>query len=368
MNQTTIATSLRLRAGELVEVRSREEILATLDRNACLDDLPFMPEMFEFCGRRLRVYKRAHKTCDTIHYTGSRRMANAVHLEGVRCDGNAHGGCEAECLIFWKEAWLKRVSDGPSLSGGGVPPAAGAPAVRNVGSPGCIEGDVLANTRQIEGPPSDQPIYVCQATQLLKASSPLPWWDVRQYWEAYASGNFSLRWILGVLCYASYNAVMQRGGRLGIPRALMRFYDAAQKLRGQPRHPRTRGRIPAGGRTPAVSLNLRPGEMVRVKDFETILDTIDTGHRNRGMRWDAEMVPYCGGVFRVRKRVRQIIDERTGKMLRLKSEPVILEGVICQSKYSEGRFLCPRSIYSYWHEVWLERVAQDSPTVSKRDG
>ena len=36
-------------------------------------------------------------------------MKNSVHLEGVRCDGEGHRGCQAGCLIFWKEAWLKRV-------------------------------------------------------------------------------------------------------------------------------------------------------------------------------------------------------------------------------------------------------------------
>lgn len=103
--------TLQLRSGELVEVRSKEEILGSLDRKGQLEGLPFMPQMFQFCGQKFRVFKRAHKTCDTVNdYTG-RRMNNAVHLEGIRCDGQAYGGCEAGCLIFWKEAWLKRAND-----------------------------------------------------------------------------------------------------------------------------------------------------------------------------------------------------------------------------------------------------------------
>src|SRR5690349_9789766 len=100
--------NLNLKAGDWVEVRSREEILATLDENGCLENLPFMPEMFAFCGRRLRVYKRAHKTCDTVNDYKGRRMKDAVHLDGVRCDGQGHGGCEASCLIYWKTAWLRK--------------------------------------------------------------------------------------------------------------------------------------------------------------------------------------------------------------------------------------------------------------------
>src|SRR5262245_2737931 len=105
---------LGLRIGELVEVRSRDEILATLDATGRLDGLPFMPEMLKQCGRRFRVFRRAIKACDTIGNTGMHRMEDAVHLEGVRCDGSAHAGCQALCMVYWKEAWLKRVEPGGS--------------------------------------------------------------------------------------------------------------------------------------------------------------------------------------------------------------------------------------------------------------
>jgi hypothetical protein len=42
--------ALDLKAGEWVEVRSREEILATLDERSRLENLPFMPEMLHYCG------------------------------------------------------------------------------------------------------------------------------------------------------------------------------------------------------------------------------------------------------------------------------------------------------------------------------
>ncbi len=71
--------------------------------------LPFMPEMLKYCGARMMVGKRAHKTCDPALGIGGRKMANTVHLSNIRCNGAAHDGCEAGCLIFWKEAWLKRI-------------------------------------------------------------------------------------------------------------------------------------------------------------------------------------------------------------------------------------------------------------------
>ena len=108
------AAGSRLKVGDWVEVRSKEEILATLDRDGCLEGMPFMPEMLSFCGQRFQIYKRAHKTCDTVFPVRGRRVHEAVHLN-TRCDGSAHGGCQAGCLIFWKQAWL-RLAEGPSSS------------------------------------------------------------------------------------------------------------------------------------------------------------------------------------------------------------------------------------------------------------
>ena len=109
-----------LRAGDLVEIRSADEIMATLDERGEFENLPFMPEMLKFCGRRLTVNKVAHKLCDTISGTGIHKMTNAVHLTDARCDGAAHGGCQTACLLYWKEAWLKRVEPGEERAAGGT--------------------------------------------------------------------------------------------------------------------------------------------------------------------------------------------------------------------------------------------------------
>src|SRR5208282_1399154 len=132
--------SSKLRAGDWVEVRSKEEILRTLDRDGRLDGMPFMPEMFAFCGKRFQVYKRAHKTCDVVFPVRGRWVEQAVHLE-TRCDGQAHDGCQAGCLLFWKTAWLKpvnRSSSEPSVARVEVQPE--HPKADSPG-PGCAEAD-----------------------------------------------------------------------------------------------------------------------------------------------------------------------------------------------------------------------------------
>ncbi|HWF60820.1 MAG TPA: hypothetical protein VN666_11005 [Nitrospira sp.] len=52
---------MKLRAGDLVEVKSKDEILATLDEQGALDQLPFMLEMLQYCGKQLKVFKRVHE-------------------------------------------------------------------------------------------------------------------------------------------------------------------------------------------------------------------------------------------------------------------------------------------------------------------
>src|SRR6266568_4304197 len=97
---------LGLKAGEWVLVRGKDEILATLDKNGRLEELPFMPHMLQYCGQKLRVAKHAHKMCGTQHPTVSGSMNDAVVIEDLRCNGEGYGGCEAGCLFIWKEAWL----------------------------------------------------------------------------------------------------------------------------------------------------------------------------------------------------------------------------------------------------------------------
>ena len=355
---------LNLHADEWVEVRSKEEILQTLEKKGQLENLPFMPQMFNYCGKRLRVYKRAHKTCDTVTLTGGRQMANAVHLEGIRCDGEAYAGCQAGSLIFWKDAWLKRVThNGKSEESSQQESQSGH---HRPNATTCTEADVLAGTRAKHEKDSDEPRHVCQITQLPSATIHLPMSRISQYLEDYTSGNVTLNRMFRGFVYAGYYRLSEAGIGLG---AFMRWlYDRFQTLWGGVPFPRKRGTIPAGQRTPECTLNLQSGELVRVKRYKEILATLDTANRNRGLLFDAEMVPYCGEVHRVFRCVHKILDEKTGKLMTFKNPCIVLEGVVCQSRYTDCKYcplFCPRAIYSYWREIWLERVNKNNLGVAE---
>src|SRR6185312_1416252 len=150
---------MTLRTGDMVEVRSKEEILKMLGPDGRLDRMPFMPEMLQYCGRRFRVSGVAHKTCDTATLLMGRRMHDAVFLEDLRCEGSSHGGCQARCLLFWKTQWLKPV-DGPPDAGAAPAPAPGPPRQRKAAF---TEQQLRDATSTVMA--SGEPRYSCQATE-----------------------------------------------------------------------------------------------------------------------------------------------------------------------------------------------------------
>jgi hypothetical protein len=321
-----------LRVGDRVRVRSRKEILATLDPDGRVDGLPFMPEMLAFAGQTLPVDAVTHRTCDTVKTSGSsgttRRMERAVHLEGVRCDGSAHGGCQAGCLIFWKQDWLEAAPEDA--------PATPAPATP------LADQDVpasLAATTHGPGHTDDDPVYACQATEMLRATSFVSPRQPGLWVKDVRSGNAGTGTALASLAVLAFNRWQGLSGRL--PRAL--------RIRGGRSWP---WYVPSGERRRHPPLDLQPGELVEVRSQAEIEATLDDKGALRGLRFGAEMLPYCGRRARVLARVERIIDEKTGRMLRLR-DCIILEDVWCQGTF---RALCRRKIYTYWREAWLRRA------------
>ena len=105
-------------------------------------------------------------------------------------------------------------------------------------------------------------------------------------------------------------------------------------------------------RTPTISLDLQPGEIVRVKSKKEILRTLNRTGMNRGLMFTPEMEKYLGKTFRVLKRLDKMIIEQTGIMRKI-ANTVLLDGAFCDGKAHKG---CPRHCYCIWREIWLERT------------
>lgn len=329
------------RAGDMVEVRSAEEILATLDDRGGVDGMPFMPEMLAHCGKRYRVAASGHKTCDSTFYGEGRVMEDTVFLENLRCGGEAHAGCEAQCLLFFKLQWLKPVEPVRDWK------LRARPAPATPRSLEWLQG--LATTRDAEG----NLLYRCQATEHLNASRPFKPNNPGLYLADLRSGNVGLgHFLRGLLLLGVWHLRRLPAGYrvwVGLYEALHRFfYDAPG--------PHMEGRIPKGQPTPDVRLDLQPGDWVRVKPLKEINETINTANRNRGLAYNPEMSAFCGGTYRVERRITRIVDEKSGKLLDMKGPCILLQGGYCKSLYHPEALFCPKRVPQYFREAWLDRV------------
>lgn len=325
----TSADRRPLRPGDVVEVRSAAEILATMDSDAAVEGMPFMPEMARYVGRRFTITRRVDKICDTIASTGSRRMPATVYLDDLRCDGSGHGGCQASCKLYWKDAWLRRVDHQPAVSDENPEAAIKLERLAQAGT---------RTMREIEGQPSE--VWRCQATEAFNASTPMKATYLPQYWRELTNGNFGLFRFLGL---SARGFIMEIARRIGLLRPL--------PLRG-----------PGSQSTAAERLDLQQGDLVRVRPPNEIAATLDERGLNRGLSFDREMLPYCGRTFRIRERVQRIVDDKTGRMLKIPKDCLILEGAVCSGERTAGCWFCPRQIYPFWREAWLRRVEESDRT------
>lgn len=300
----------QIRPGDLVEVRSAQEILETLDADGTTDRLPFMPEMIPFCGKRFRVSLRAVKTCWYGHGSGMRKFPaeDVVLLDGVRCSGADHDGCQKACNIFWRESWLRLVED-PCTSS--------------------FAADRSQHLRARLKTTSGANKYFCQSSEILNATVELSQWErIGKCVDEIRSRN---------------SGVLEVVRRI----AVWLFWKGRRAILG----PFARGQSKS---TPVESLNLRPGDYVQVKPLEAIQQTLDDRAYNRGLFFTPSMSHLCSQRRKVERRIERIIVDGTGEMRTLRNT-VYLEGELCGcSSVAFGG--CPRGEFSYWREIWLHRL------------
>jgi hypothetical protein len=301
-----------LRPGDCVEVKSPGEILQTLDADGTVDRLPFMPEMVDFCGKRFRVSKRVVKTCYYGTSSGMRKFPaeDVVLLEGLRCSGSAHDGCQKACTIFWREAWLRKVEN--------------ASTIESIVDPESIKW-LRSRLKTSTGPKT----YFCQASEILNATIEL------SHWERFGKVSSEIR--------AGNCGVLEMAQRI----VIWLFWKIRKAIVG----PYARGSQKS---TPVESLNLRSGEWIEIKPLASITKTLDEKAYNRGLYFTPAMGCLCGEQHRVERKPEKIIVDGTGEMRQLRNT-VFLEDSLCGCAcVAFGG--CPRGEFAYWREIWLRRV------------
>lgn len=303
----------RLMADDWVQILSADEIRKTLDDKGTVDGLVFMPEMAVYCGKRFRVSRRAEQVCTDgaplpagESRVRSFKSDDVVLINGLRCDGRYHDACKRGCTFFWKERWLKLVTESERKEPGEVVP------------------DVSEFVRARE----EGAAYYCQSSELTRATYHLPFKGrLRNIFRNVVHGSYGLFEMLQTLMTWCYWRIRHR---------LFGIYP--------------RGNCKP---TPNEALNLQAGEWVEVKSMPEIVATLDENGKNRGLHFSVDMIPYCGRRLKVWHRADNLIAEGTGVMRFLKNT-VVLEGGICDSAvYAFGG--CPREDLLYWREIWLRR-------------
>ena len=311
-----------MKVGERVMLRDPAEILATLDENGLVDGVPFMPEMLGYFGQTAKIEANLDRVCDTVNPVAVRKIPNAFALDELRCDGSAHAGCQAQCRLFWKESWLR--------------PAEGAVSAPDPEALARLEELVVASAQTAEST-AEEPIYRCQATELTRESEPVGYWNPGSFLGQLTSRNVGVWHFVRVMVRVISSEI-------------------ARRLHIISRYPVLPKNPPGFTYEVPPPRGLKVGELVRVRSREEIAKTLNDEGRHRGLWFDHEMLPYCGKTARVRTKVERFVDEKTGKIVNLKSDCYILEGCICVSDDSDGRWFCPRAIFIWWREAWLEPI------------
>jgi hypothetical protein len=165
--------------------------------------------------------------------------------------------------------------------------------------------------------------------------SPLKTSHIEQYWRELTDGNFGMR---RFMVLAARGFIMEIARRVGLLKPL--------PLRG-----------PGSQSEPSEPLDLQPGDVVQVRG-QAKLRPLLTGTARTAVFPSTVMLPYCGWTFHVKDMVRRIIDDKTGRMLNISKDCLILDGAVCSGERTPGCWFCPRQIYSFWREAWLRRVEQ----------
>ena len=146
--------------GVRVQVRRVSEILATLDERGTIDQLPFMPEMLQYCGKAFNVSRQARQIC--VEGANIRGLSSAVFLDDLRCDGSAHGGCDKNCALIWKTAWLNPLKSDEFF---------------------IFDGEERSDMPSTLRVMFDHGPYFCQSSNLLKATWPITRGNPRRWYQ-----------------------------------------------------------------------------------------------------------------------------------------------------------------------------------------
>ena len=99
------------KVGDVVRIRSKENILKTLDYINKIEGCLFMEQMWEYCGSKFIVIKFVNNFFDEHKYKMFKTHSPLYILDGLICNGvvdTFDHRCDHSCYFLWHEKWLEK--------------------------------------------------------------------------------------------------------------------------------------------------------------------------------------------------------------------------------------------------------------------
>ena len=109
---------------------------------------------------------------------------------------------------------------------------------------------------------------------------------------------------------------------------------------------------------------INTGDFVRIRSEEDIRATLNHWGQLKGCMLMPDMLPYCGTVQKVFRRMERFVDERD-YYVKKTNGIILLEGLHCQGTSDYGR--CDRCCFYFWREEWLEKITEEEYESQKRE-
>lgn len=100
-----------IRRGDIVKVRSKEEIWSLLDEQEKYKGCPFMENMFDLCEKEYKVLKEVSYFYDENKQKLC-KCKDLFILKGAHCSGRKRlylELCDLNCFFFWHRDWLVKI-------------------------------------------------------------------------------------------------------------------------------------------------------------------------------------------------------------------------------------------------------------------
>lgn len=104
-------STAKFSVGNIVKVRSREEISQSLDSFSRHKGCLMMNQMWDSCRQGFKVLKVVNNFFDEYQYKMYRTHSPLYILDGLICDGvvaSFDHRCDRSCYLLWHEEWLER--------------------------------------------------------------------------------------------------------------------------------------------------------------------------------------------------------------------------------------------------------------------